>query len=356
MGLGALAAPAIVSNALSSSGEVNFMGWSGIELKPLFDGFTAETGIKVNFVGQPDEDSIFAQCKLALQTGGVDFAEPSVARVPVWVSNGVAQPWNEEKLGLSGLLDVFAANEGAKVEGKRYFAPSTWGTEALTYSSADAAAVKNTASLADIFAPEFEGRVTVRAHSALAALGRLMDLAGKLPHPFVKTYKDEAAMKEDWDVILAEAVKHKANVAQFWNGETDAEAAFRTNGCALGLTWDTTGFALKKAGLPFGFIAPKEGAFGWIQGYVLMKNAKNIEQAHAFANYVATAQGSAANATAFSSNPVAKGGIDKMDRQVVDFYKAAYPGDALSKIWWWPPQPAWFVKSRSEYADKWKAS
>ena len=47
---------------------------------------------------------------------------------------------------------------------------------------------------------------------------------------------------------------------------------------------------------------------------------------------------------------------DKMDPAVTTFYNAAYPGDALSKLWWWPPQDAWFIKLRSEYADKWKAA
>lgn len=356
LGLGALAAPAIVRAAGSSSGVLNFMGWSGVKIDPLFEGFTAETGIKINFIGQPDEDTMFAQCRLSLETGGIDCVEPSVARVPVWVSNGVVQPWDESKLALDRLENAFAANTQASIEGKRYFVPSTWGTEALTFSTSNVDTSYGVASLADIFDPKYEGMVTVRAHSALAALGRVMDLEEKLPHPFIDSYTDEQAMRANWDIILAEAISRKSNIVQFWNGETDAEAAFRTNGCALGLTWDTTGFKLKSEGLPFSFVAPKEGAFGWLQGYVLMKNAKNTEQAYAFANYVASAKGSAQNAAAFSSNPVGKGGIELMNPDVLAFYRAAYPEDALSKIWWWPAQPTWFVKLRSEYADKFQAA
>ena len=89
---------------------------------------------------------------------------------------------------------------------------------------------------------------------------------------------------------------------------------------------------------------------------MLLKGAKNADQAHEFAKYVSTPEGSSGWATAFSANPVGKGGIDKMDPAVSKFYAAAYPGDALAKLWWWPPQDAWFVKLRSEYADKWKAA
>jgi spermidine/putrescine transport system substrate-binding protein len=38
-----------------------------------------------------------------------------------------------------------------------------------------------------------------------------------------------------------------------------------------------------------------------------MKNAVNVDQAHEFAKFVSTAEGSAMWATAFSSNPVGKG-------------------------------------------------
>ena len=112
-------------------------------------------------------------------------------------------------------------------------------------------------------------------------------------------------MKELWDIALAEAIKAKANIAQFWSGENEAQAAYRTNGAVIGLNWDSTGYNLRADG--FGYIAPKEGAFAWNQGFALMANAKNVDQAHEFAKWVATPEGSAAWASAFSANPVAKG-------------------------------------------------
>jgi spermidine/putrescine transport system substrate-binding protein len=360
VGLGVVASPAIVSNAFSSSGEVNFMGWSGYPgYQDLFAAFNKKTGIKVNFLEQPDQDSMFAQCKLALQTGAVDCVEPTVDRVESWVSNGIIQPWDTSKVNMDGYDQAFVtgtAGEMAQVEGKRYFVPSVWGTEALTYSTTENPLEYGKASLGDLFDPKNEGKVTLRAHSSLAAMGRYLDSQGKLPKPWAESYKDEAVMRELWDIALAEATKHKGNVVQFWNGEDDAQAAFKTNGCTLGLTWDSTGYNLSKDGGPYGFIAPKEGAFAWLQGFFLMKNAKNVEQSIAWANFLATPEGSALHAKNFSANPTAKGAIDLADPTVVKFYQAAYPGDALEKLYWWPAQPAWFIKLRGEYADKWKAA
>ena len=359
VGVGSLAAPALVKNAFASSGEVNFMGWSGYpELaKTVFPAFTKATGIKVNFTEQDSQDNMFAQAKLGAGTGTVDVTEPTVERTSAWVSGGLVQPWDTSKVSLdnyvSGIGDGLAG-ERATVEGKRYMVPSTWGTEALVYSIKDNPMEYGKASLGDLWDEKNVGKVTMRAHSSLAAMGRWLDSTGKLPKPWLDGYKDEATMTQLWDIALAEAIKHKKNVVQFWSGENEAQAAFRTNGATLGLCWDSTGGNLAKDG--FGYIAPKEGAIAWNQGFVLLKGAKNVEQAHEFVKWVSTPEGSAAWATAFGANPSAKGGIEKTSDEVKKFYAASFPGDALSKLWWWPLQEAWFLKKRAEYSDKWKAA
>ncbi len=335
------------------------MGWSGYKYDDLFAAFTKQTGIKVNLLDQPDQDTMYARCKVALQTGGIDFAEPSIDHLPAWVSNGLVQPWDMTKVKLDNYDPAFvsgAVGDAATIGGKRYYLPSVWGTEALIHSTVDAPMEYPETTLASLFDPKFKGKVTVLAHLALMSMGRVLEQQGKLPKPFLDSFKDEATMRQAWDLVLAAAVAAKPNIVQFWTGENDAQSAFRDNGCTLGLCWDSTGYNLGKEGLPFAYVAPREGAFGWMQGYFLMKNATNVEQATAFANFVSTAQGSALNATAFSANPTGKGAADLLDPKVAAFYKAAYPGDALNKIWWLPAQDSWFLKLRGEYVDKYKAA
>jgi spermidine/putrescine transport system substrate-binding protein len=355
-----LVGPLYVRNAFSSSGEVNFMGWAGYPdlAAKVFPAFEKATGIKVNFSEQPDQDSMFAQAKLSLQTGALDVVEPTLDRVAGWASNGLVQGWDTNKLAMDNYIPGLAdggAGERATIDGKRMIVPSVWGTEAIIFSKTEATNTEyGKVSLGDLWDDKYVGKVCVRPHSSLAAMGRWLDSEGKLPKPWLEGYANEEAMRQLWDIALAEAIKHKANIAQFWNGENDAQAAYRTNGAIVGLNWDSTGYNLRNDG--FGFLAPKEGAFAWNQGLVLMANAKNVDQAHEFAKWVSTAEGSAAWASAFSANPVGKGGIDLNSEEVKAFYASAYPGDALQKLWWWPTQEAWFIKLRGEYADKWKAA
>jgi spermidine/putrescine transport system substrate-binding protein len=357
IGAGALAAPALISSkALASSGEVNFVGWAGYPAmtETVFPAFEAATGIKVNFKELPDQDTMFGEAKVALEAGGIDLIEPTLDRWGGWNSNGLLAAFDESKLSMDNYLPGLAdgsAGERSRAGGELFYVPSVWGTESLLVNEADAT-VSSPPSLGDLFNPA--NQAVLRPHSTLAAMGRWLDATGKLPRPWMDGYSDMTAMVELWDIALAEAIAAKGNVVQWWSGENEANAGFTANGATIGLCWDSTGFNLRNDG--FKYVAPVEGAFAWHQGFVMMKNATNIEQAHEFAKYVSGAEGAAGWASAFSANPVGKGAADLMSAEVAAYYNGTFNDDALSKLWWWPVQSAEFIAKRTEYADKYKAA
>ena len=71
---------------------------------------------------------------------------------------------------------------------------------------------------------------------------------------------------------------------------------------------------------------------------------------------VSTAEGAGLWASAFSANPVGKGGIDLMNPDVSTYYNAAFDDAKLATLWWWPDASAEFIAKRGEYSDKYKAS
>ena len=356
-GAGILAAPAIISSkALASSGEVNFTGWAGYPVlaEKVFPAFTAATGITVNFTELPSQDDMFAAAKVAMEAGGTDVTEPTIDRWGGWNTNGLLAAWDESKLAMDNYLPGLAdgsAGERSRAEGKLYYVPSNWGTESLV-ANTTGAVLSTPPSLGDLFNPA--NQVVVRPHSTLAAMGRYLDAQGKLPRPWLDGYSDMNAMVELWDLALAEAIKAKGTVVQWWSGENEANAGFTANGATLGLNWDSTGYNLRNDG--FTFLAPVEGAFAWHQGFVLLKNAVNVDQAHEFVKFVSTPEGAALWATAFSANPVGKGAYELMGPDVAAFYGAFLTPETSANLWWWPEQSAEFVAKRSEYADKYKAA
>ena len=241
---------------------------------------------------------------------------------------------------------------GRVAGGELIYVPSNWGTEALVVNKANAK-LSTPASLGDLFNPD--NQVVLRPHSALAAMGRWLDATGKLPRPWMDGYTDMAAMIELWDIALAEAIKAKGNVVQWWSGENEANAGFTANGATVGLCWDSTGFNLRNDG--YDYLAPVEGAFAWHQGFVLMKNAANVDQAHEFAKFVSTAEGASAigrrpsrRTRSARARPIC------IDPELPAYYNGTFNDEALSKLWWWPEQSAEFIAKRAEYADKYKAA
>ena len=356
-GAGLLAAPALISSkALASSGELNFVGWAGYPdlAEKILPAFEAATGIKVNFKEVPDHETMYAETKISMETGGIDLIETTIDRWGSYNANGLLQPWDESKADLNaylpGMLDG-EAGEMSRLEGALMILPSVWGTEALVASEADAK-LSSPASLGDLFNPE--NPAVLRPHSTLAAMGRWLEAEGKLPKPWREGYRDMAVMTELWDIALAEAIRLKGNVVQWWSGENEAVAGFQANGAVIGLCWDSTGFNVRNDG--YRYIAPVEGAFAWNQGFSLVKGAKNAEAALELAKFVATPQASADWATAFKANPVAKGGPELMEPEIAAYYAGTFDDAALKALWWWPEQGAEFVAKRGEYADKYKAA
>jgi len=355
----ALAAPAIVSRrALSSSGEVRVFAWAGYFSDDMLADFKKKTGITANRVefGSNEEQMNLVR---ANQATGFDLIMPTIDRVPQYVNEGLLHPLDIEKVNFNAVIEANLKGSdegGGMVEGNRYVAPTDWGTEAISYDSDKVKAEYGKLSYGDLWNPEYAGAVTCRAHSALVGIGLWLQDQGKLPYSMREAFKAEDKMVKNYDVIIDVAIKNKPSVAQFWNNENEAQGPFRTNGCVIGQTWDSTGARLWNEGTSVRYMAPKEGALAWIEGFGMLKNAQNIEQAYEFINWYYTPQVGAQYANETKINTTVKGAEEYLDDFNKKFFAAAYPGDALSKLWSWPIQEAWFISKRNEYAERFLAA
>lgn len=354
----AFAAPHIVRNAFASSGELNFLGWAGYDFAGVFEAFTKATGIQVNFTEQPDQDAFAAQAKAGGAGGAFDICEPTADRVRNWLEQEFIQPWDTAKIGFERIEPGIANGAAAKlgqIDGKVYASPSVWGTESLIFNHDEVKLAYGEASLGDLWHADYAGRLTVRPHSGLMTIGRWLEAEGQLPHPYLASFADEAAMVANYDVILAKGLELKSHVGQWWKDENSAQGAFRTNGCVIGHCWDTSAQILANEGLPISYLSPKEGAAAWLQNFVLFKSARNVEQANAWVAWINSPEGALAWANAYGASPVAQGAADAAPEALKVFLKKSFPGDALDRLWWWPEQASWFVTKRNEYADKFQA-
>jgi len=355
-GAAVLAAPAILRQARASSGEVKIFAWAGYISDEMLTAFEKATGIKPIYTPYGTNDELLNQLR-ASKGRGFDIIWPTVDRVPNYVDYGLIQPLDDTKIHWDGVLSALvkgSEGKGAMVDGQRYQVPSDWGTEALSFNSDAMSPEYGTLSYGDLLRDDLPGPVTLRAHSGLIGIGLYLESMGKLPHPLLDQFQPgaEQVARDNFEAILAEAVKAKKNIVQFWSNENEAQAAFRTNGAVLGQTWDSTAYALRKDNQPVGFMAPKEGALAWMEGFCIPTGAENLEQAYAFINWFYTPAAGAMYTRKSGIASASVGAEDKLGETWKAFVTEAYPGDALDNLWWWPVQDPAYVAIRNEYQDR----
>jgi spermidine/putrescine transport system substrate-binding protein len=358
LGLGAVASPAIVSEALSSSGTLNIINWDDELPDPVIPDFEKATGIKVNSTPFSQNEE---QINKLQATGGegFDVCQPTHDRALQFKDIDVLQPIDTSKIDLAAIVPgLLAASTSLWTwDGKLYHVPHVWGTEAISWRNDLTKIAPADLSFGTLWLDEYKGKVQGRPHSLLLGIGLWLDGAGKLPsNRMLDAFKDEDTMKKIYDQILPIAVTHKPWIKQFWDSSDNTKSGYKTNGVVIGQTWDGPAISMKKAGEPISYQAPKEGAIGWVDGFSIVKGAKNIDQAYAWLKYIHTPEASAKAAENSGYNPSAVGADKLLSDKARAIFNEAYPGKSIDNMWWRPVEPTWFAELRTQYAEKFKAA
>ncbi|WP_320033932.1 extracellular solute-binding protein [Halarcobacter sp.] len=357
LGSAALIAPAIVSNTMASSMELNLYAWSDYISEDMIKAFEKETGIKVNLTTYGSNDEVLNKLR-ASKGNGFDIVMPSVTYGQQWYKHRLLQPLDLTKLNVAGCEKSMwdsSASFGGEFRGKRYIVPFNWGTEAIAVNTEKLDAKANKISYGDLWKDNLDSKVTVRAHSSLIGVGLYLDRIGKVKsNRMLDTYKDEQTMRDVYSKITDYVIEHKNNIRQFWSNAQETTNAFMQNGCVIGQTWD--GPAMRMMSETNGkikFMAPKEGAITWMDGMAIPKGAKNVSAAYAWINwYYNGGKSGAMHANASGYNSCAAGAAKYLSAQAKANFEEAYPGDAIKNLWWYPEEPTWFVTVRNEFRDK----
>ena len=195
------------------------------------------------------------------------------------------------------------------------------------------------------------------SHSILLGIGLWLDGTGKLPsNRMLDAFASEEKFVKIYDELLKVAIANKKSIKQFWDSADNTKSGFMENGVVIGQTWDGPPITLRKQGKPITYMAPQEGAIGWIDGWAMTKPAKNVEAAYEWLNYVHTPEASAKVAEGSGYNPVVTGSDALLSDVAKKNFQEAYPEDALNKLWNRPPESSWFGDLKLEYAEKFKAA
>lgn len=359
LGAVGFATPIVSQNAFSSSGELNLLMWSDEFPGDVIPNFEKASGIKVNQTPFSQNEE---QINKLQATGGegFDLCQPTVNRAPQFKDLAVTAAWDTAKLkNVGNVLPAMLASSKAlwEFDGGVHHMPHCWGSEAISYRTDLYKGDVTQLSYGSLWDEGVKGHTQGRGHSFLLGIGLWWDASGKMAsNRMVDGYKDEESFKKIWDPILAFAIENKAFVKQFWDSADNTKSGLMENDVWIGQTWDGPPLSLKKEGKPVNYTAPKEGAIVWMDGITLLKPAKNVDQAHAFMDYLMTPEVSGMVADGSGYNGIITGADAFTSDAFKKNFQEAYPGDALKNLWPWPAEPSWYAEIRSQYVDKFKAA
>ena len=346
----------ISSKALASSGELNVLMWSDYLPPDWIAAFTKKTGIKLNYTGIGSNEEIINKMK-ATKGEGIDICSPTNVRSGQWVELELLQPWDYSRIPNIGnanpsMLRVGNTEWNFGNKGSHWL-PHIWGTEAIGWRTDLWSPRGGTPSYGDIWSEENKGKTMLRPHSGMLGAGLYMETIGKLePGSMWKAYSSEDTMRKTWKRVTDWCIAHKSHIKLFWNDADSQKNGFMNDGVVVGQTWDGPPLALKSAGEPVTYQAPKEGALAWVDGMSLSKASKNVDQAYEFVKFCFMQEPAGRAIDKHGYNSAVLGSAAYASEQYKKNFSEAYPGDALSNLNPWPAEPQWYADVRTEYRNK----
>jgi spermidine/putrescine transport system substrate-binding protein len=273
-GIGAAAGSAVLGATMPrarASTTVTLVGWEGYD-KPL-EGFIKAHDIVLDPTYIGDSNQIISK----LTSGGVgqiDLVTPNVTYVPLLVKLGVLAPVDEALVpNLKNVHPFFLGNPSIRIDGKLYAVPYVWGGVPMMY---DPDAIPEPTSWADVLKPEYKGKVSMLDNLNNIQLAARVATDTKTP---TRLTHDE--LKKAVDFLIQ--VKGQTRVLATSYGEM-ADAMARNEAVITFNGWEVVVKKAADKGKRVAYVYPKEGTFGWMDCYCIVKDAPNMELAHGLAN------------------------------------------------------------------------
>ncbi len=324
---------------------LNLMTWEGYVTDEIVQQFEESTGIKVNITYIADNGEIISKLK-ATGGSGWDLAQPSQDQVRLTVvRDGSYQPIDLSRI--PNLKNVIASQvESVKmqtsVDGKLYAIPYTWGTSGLIVNTKKVPAEMT--SYKDLCDPQFKGRVTYRAKwPTMVGAGYGMGY-----EVFEVLGKDNggdmgAGGGPEFVEMITKITDHliacRDNVKAYWSSRQQNIDLLVKEEVYTAQGWDGTGWLITKDHNPdIKFIAPKEGALGWIDTFAIPTGAENVDAAYKWINfmYQAEVSGQVIKGGGFLSS--VDGALNSIDESQAALINESFSPEAIDNINWYVPK------------------
>ena len=253
-----------------AEGELHLFNWGNYTSPEMIKKFEDKYGIKVTITDFDSNDTALA--KLEAGGAGFDLAVPSAGFVGIYAEKGLIAKLDHAKLpNIKNIAPEWVDVEWDK--GREWSVPWQWGTTGVSVNTKDYADDINTSAIFMNPPAELAGKINV-----IPEMGDVMALATMYEGGKVCD-EDPAIMKKVRDDLLAAKPK--------WLSMDYSTVEKMTNhDYAATVDWNGSGLRARLANPDVKWGFPKEGFGLWMDNVVLLADAKNVDNAYLFLDFI----------------------------------------------------------------------
>lgn len=293
----------------ASGGEVNVYNWGEYIDESIFDSFTEQTGIRVNYQTYDSNESLYG--KLAAGATGYDVVIPSDYMIGQMVEEGMLEPLNFEHIPNFSDIDPALKNPAYDPE-NLYSVPYMTGTLGIIYNTTLVDPGEDMETWNALWNEKYAGDILMFNNSR-DAIGIALK---KLGYSYNTT--NEAQITAAVDELIAQAPLRQGLYMDEQFGKLEGANA------AIGVYYYGDFLTMKENNPDLAFAIPREGTNLYVDAMCIPKGCENKDNAEAFINFMCSTDAGVANVEAtWYSSPLLSV-REALDPEIVED-KYAYP-------------------------------